>query len=136
MEQSVGAIKCGLCASRLCAMHTLELEAKRLESEVVMLTHDYNTQSHACRELKNASAALVNEINEREVTIKTLNAKNDELEEKLTHLPAATLNESRWANMMVVRAFIVLVVAILAWLFSHASSSNRALCETPLIPPS
>ena len=70
------AAACARCSSRELAMQTLERECARLESEVVMLTHDYETQSHVCRELENASAALVNDI-------KCVSAKNKDLERSL-----------------------------------------------------
>ena len=129
------SVKCNLCTSRLRAMHTLGLEAKRLESEVVMLTHDFNTQSYACRELKNASAALVEELNDRELIIKNLQTKNDNLEKTLAGAPVQNMSESHWANMMVVRAFVVLIIAALIWTFSYQSSS--VLCiKDPSISPS
>ena len=76
-------IECSMCSSHLRAMQTLEREAKRLESEVVMLTHDYTSQSHVCRELENASAALVRDIDD-------VHAKNSDLERALTNATAAS----------------------------------------------
>ena len=75
-ETRAPAVECERCPSRELAMQTLERECARLESEVVMLTHDYETQSHVCRELENASAALVNDI-------KCISEKNKDLERSL-----------------------------------------------------
>ena len=111
--------ECGMCSSHLRAMHTLEREAKRLESEVVMLTHDYTAQSHVCRELENASAALVKDIEE-------VNARNVDLERAVASARAASSVRFTHVITLAFHGFASIAIAYFIFWLVSAGEEDRA----------